>query len=115
MRFGTTLRMLMAVVMKTLNSQITINWPDYRYDPGEHQTGGRTANRKCRPADENVATRPGHMNEDTREFRPGYVHRGGETTQYWIRDGKIYFRGRYEPVRGADIETFRYYRVGVAK
>jgi hypothetical protein len=54
------------------------------------------------------------MNNDTREFTLGNVFRENDpSTLYRIRDGKVLFR--YYPLRGSDIETFRFYAGGFAK
>ena len=54
------------------------------------------------------------MNDDTREFTLGNVFRENDpSTLYRIRDGKVLFR--HYPLRGADIETFRFYAGGFAK
>lgn len=52
--------------------------------------------------------------DDTREFIPGHVFRDGdETTKYWIKDGKVFWR--HYPIRGADVASFRFYLSGFAK
>lgn len=52
--------------------------------------------------------------EDVIERKPGRVFRPrDETTQYWVRDDKIYYRDY--PVRGAHIPTFRFYLGHFAK
>ena len=54
------------------------------------------------------------MNDDTREFTLGNVFRENDpSTLYRLRDGKVLFR--YYPIRGVDIETFRFYAGGFAK
>jgi hypothetical protein len=52
--------------------------------------------------------------DDIREYTPGHVFRDGdELGLYWLRDGKVMFR--HYPVRGADAESFRFYRGSFAK
>ncbi len=52
--------------------------------------------------------------EDTRERRPGHVFRPRDpTTQYWVRDGRIYYRDY--PLHGADVATFRFFLGGFGK
>ncbi len=54
--------------------------------------------------------------DDTREYAPGHVFRkDDETTLYWIRDrdGKVLYR--YYPIRGVDIESFRFFLGSFAK
>lgn len=50
----------------------------------------------------------------TKELNPTSVFEIlNSETFYWIKDGKIYFRN--EPVKGADIESFRFYAGSFAK
>ena len=52
--------------------------------------------------------------DDTREFIPGRAFREYDpTTLYWIRGDEVLYRSY--PVRGADIESFRFYSGGFAK
>jgi hypothetical protein len=52
--------------------------------------------------------------DDIREFSPRRVFREYDsTTLYWIRGNKVLYR--HYPIRGADIESFRFYSGGFAK
>jgi hypothetical protein len=54
------------------------------------------------------------MNDDTREFCPARAFREGDaSTLYWIKDRKLYYR--YYPLKGADIDSFRFYSGSFAK
>ena len=50
----------------------------------------------------------------TGEIKPGFIFNDqNPETRYWIKENQIYF-GHY-PIKGADIETFRFYLGGFAK
>lgn len=52
--------------------------------------------------------------EHIQEFSPDWIRRENDRTSlYWIRDGKICYCN--SQVRGADVETFRFYLGGFAK
>ena len=54
------------------------------------------------------------VQEDIIERKPSHVFRPMDpTTQYWIRDGKIYYRDY--PIRRADVATFRFFLGGFGK
>lgn len=54
------------------------------------------------------------ITDDTAELTPGPVFRDGdETTLYWLKGGAVMYR--HFPVRGADAESFRFYRGNFGK
>ena len=52
--------------------------------------------------------------DDIAELIPGHIFRDNDpTTLYWIRDKTVVYR--HYPLRGADVESFRFYKSSLAK